>query len=404
MWLSELTNLTRLQCSTFSWDVNWEMGAGSSMQSCTPLAALTGLVECSISNMFLVPHSPAQLDITTLTRLTSLATSNCSMAGAVSSQMLQTSSQLVSLVVNDSAIVSLPDSLSALVCLTELDVTNSRLTSIPQAVWFLPKIKILKADRNKINSLEAVSASAHPHLAPLEVLDLSYNIRLKELPGIITHLVTLTRLDVSFNQLTGLPGEAHLRDTRVLSQTLGTNSSTWGLDAPRFKLQELQCGCNRLEHVPAVVRTFTQLRSLGLARTRLKHVPDWLWSLSTLQQLDLRFNSIKQLPEIPEGTMTQLARLNVSANLLSELPASIGRLCNLTDLEAELNYIQVWAVMVQLFVAALCVMWQVGGGVLCTADHACSGFTTQHAVDYSEFIRGSQQHEQLLHCLLWEAD
>eukprot|EP00877_Chromochloris_zofingiensis_P011149 jgi/Chrzof1/6288/Cz18g00090.t1 len=263
------------------------------------------------------------------------------MAGAVSSQMLQTSSQLVSLVVNDSAIVSLPDSLSALVCLTELDVTNSRLTSIPQAVWFLPKIKILKADRNKINSLEAVSASAHPHLAPLEVLDLSYNIRLKELPGIITHLVTLTRLDVSFNQLTGLPGEAHLRDTRVLSQTLGTNSSTWGLDAPRFKLQELQCGCNRLEHVPAVVRTFTQLRSLGLARTRLKHVPDWLWSLSTLQQLDLRFNSIKQLPEIPEGTMTQLARLNVSANLLSELPASIGRLCNLTDLEAELNYIQV---------------------------------------------------------------
>lgn len=93
--------------------------------------------------------------------------------------------------------------------------------------------------------------------------------------------------------------------------------------------------------MPDVIRLFPQLWQLGLARNDIVEVPKWVWSMPAWTDLDLRYNTIEAIPEIPETSTSALRVLMLDSNRLSQLPASLGKLKELTWLSADFNHLQV---------------------------------------------------------------
>ncbi|NEP52451.1 MAG: GTPase, partial [Moorea sp. SIO3C2] len=74
------------------------------------------------------------------------------------------------------------------------------LTKIPEEVFEIKQIKVLKLSHNEIKTIP----DSIVNLSNLSELDLSFN-KLTELPECIGNLSNLTTLDLSFNKLTKLP-------------------------------------------------------------------------------------------------------------------------------------------------------------------------------------------------------
>lgn len=322
MWLSELTNLCVLEwgrltiipfeiTSTTS-SCSCSSSSSSNMQSTSPLSALTGLRQCSISNLCLASKSSTQLDITSLTRLSSLRLHDCIIGGAVSCQMLHAMSQLVSLELLRTTVGSLPSSLSALIHLTELNIRHGSLCSLPSAVWCLPSLAILDVRRNKITILEEATPAVSGGAAPVRKLNLSFN-SLQQLPSLLTRLVTLDTLTADSNELQALPNGMSML-TRLTSLRLDYNKLT---SLPEYPPEVSYAGQGSSDPL------FSRLQFLGLAGNAIDGIPNWVWSLPALQHLICNQNRLKVLPEIPDRLTPVLQHLNVSLNCLQQLPVIV---------------------------------------------------------------------------------
>ena len=97
----------------------------------------------------------------------------------------------------------------------------------------------------------------------------------------------------------------------------------------REKVTVLDLSSNFLTSLcEAVVSTFSNLQSLGLAANMLTELPVGLCSLHKLQSLNLKRNRLKCIPE-GFGNMKGLRELNLSGNLLHKFPiqlCALGRL------------------------------------------------------------------------------
>ncbi|NEP34707.1 COR domain-containing protein, partial [Moorena sp. SIO3B2] len=178
------------------------------------------------------------------------------------------------------------------------------LTKIPEEVFELKQIKVLKLKYNKIDKIPEYIGN----LFNLTHLYLSFN-QLTNLPESIGNLSNLTHLYLSFNQLINLP------------ESLGNLSN----------LTDLNLETNQLTNLPESLGNLSNLTRLELWNNQLITLPESLGNLSNLIRLELWNNQLTTLPE-SLGNLSNLIRLHLSGNQLTTLPESLGNLSNLTRL------------------------------------------------------------------------
>ncbi|KAI2602365.1 adenylate cyclase [Hypoxylon sp. NC1633] len=150
-----------------------------------------------------------------------------------------------------------------------------------------------------------------------QLRDIKYaNNEARKLPISIGRAGRLTYLDVSNNRLEELEHAELGRLTKLLKLSLANN---------------------RLNHLPKEFADFKQLRSLNLSSNFLDKFPVFLCDLESLVDIDVSFNSIACLPD-EIGRLRNLEKFVMTNNRLSgALPATLGELMNLRELDIKFN-------------------------------------------------------------------
>ncbi len=207
--------------------------------------------------------------------------------------------------------------------LPQLDISDSGLTEIPEAVFELTHLRTLilgkkyaptedTTNRNKINYLP-IEMSQLKHL---EGLGLSFN-DFGEFPSVITNLPRLQTLMLNGNPLGVLSSEiSKVRHLRILS--LG---NTGLIELPEEigelrRLKILGLAHNQLQELPETFKHFQFLEQLGLANNQFGEIPEVIYRLTELHVLGLANNQIDSFPkELMQ--LKRLQRLDLQGNPLA---------------------------------------------------------------------------------------
>lgn len=169
----------------------------------------------------------------------------------------------------------LPESLEHCGNLQEFYVHVNRIRTIAANTFVsAPSLRVLELGYNEISRIEAGAFRG----TSLDMLDLYNNWLSDFTPGIFDGVAsTLTYLDMSFNNLAGIPENAFSSLTNLLHLTLSSNPIEENLP-------------------PSALSGLTNLLSLGLSRTITRNLnPGWFTDLRSLQELYLNNNLIREI-------------------------------------------------------------------------------------------------------------
>lgn len=171
--------------------------------------------------------------------------------------------------------------------LETLDMSDNRISRIPNKIYKLPVLKHLDLSHNQIKKISKKIGQ----LKHLQTLNLSMN-KMEELPRNIFQLRYLQSMDLSHNYIKELPYFTKLK-----------------------RLTHLNLSYNKLKTIPDNVHQLTSLRELDLSNNRITHLPEKIGSLKNLEVLDLSHNELKELPK-RITRFRRLQQLDVSGNHL----------------------------------------------------------------------------------------
>jgi len=164
---------------------------------------------------------------------------------------------------------------------TSLNLSRSGLTEIPEEVFSMKQLKVLKLYGNKIDSIS-------PKIAQLENLE---------------------KLYIGKNKITYFPPEIGLLK----------------------HLKLLSAQYNDIKYLTSAIGRLENLEQLILNQNQLIGLPVEIGKLVNLKVLQLRFNWISFIPE-EIGNCTKLEFVYLTRNNLTSLPASFGKLTRLKEL------------------------------------------------------------------------
>ena len=171
--------------------------------------------------------------------------------------------EVIEIIITNSALKMLPESIGDMKSLKKLIVYQNHLKSLPESIGELSSLEELHLQRNHIEKLP----DSIGKLSSLKTLELSNN-KLKELPNTIGNLKNLEILGVEVNQLTYLPEE------------IGNLE----------KLKDIQLYKNNLNQLPESIIKLKSLERLNLEKNELVDIEDSLLNLDSLKVLILRKN------------------------------------------------------------------------------------------------------------------
>lgn len=238
-----------------------------------------------------------------------------------------------------------------------LIISNTRLTSVPEGLNKLMKLKKLKFTHNRhavdfcvlseLQNLAYLNVSNNrflnfiniSYLVNLVTLDLSYN-KLVKLPPEIGRLVNLEHLNLEGNALVSIPIE--IENLSVLS-TLSLRINDLSLFPSSIlklkSLLNLDLSFNRINSLPIEIKLLYKLESLTIAENHtLTDLPEEIGYLRNLKTLNLENNKLIYLP-VGIINLINLENLNLKHNQLLSLPVGIGSLINLQILDLKYNHI-----------------------------------------------------------------
>lgn len=189
-----------------------------------------------------------------------------------------------------------------------LQVSNTKLLSLPEELGKLVNLKTLDLHRNSIVELPASIGL----LKELKNLDVSGN-ELQILPATLGELTSLQTLNVNCNKLTALPSFTHLKN---LSR----------LDVSHNQLTELPAGIYELEHLAEIHASNNQITSIGANVSNLK----------SLKLLSLNMNKIELIP-VELSECHKLKDLHLQDNLIKD--SRLVKLIKQCHTKAVLDYI-----------------------------------------------------------------
>ncbi|XP_070394975.1 leucine-rich repeat serine/threonine-protein kinase 1 isoform X2 [Dermacentor albipictus] len=135
---------------------------------------------------------------------------------------------------------------------------------------------------------------------------MALNLKLKLQPQLTgPALAAITRLDVSGNALSELPGCVFSSLPSLHLLAAGQNKlATLPAVVSAPLLEELQLQDNRLETVPGSLFQLPALHTLDLSNNKLQVLPEELWGAPRLRDLNLSMNMLSRLPSEPGGNST----------------------------------------------------------------------------------------------------
>jgi len=186
---------------------------------------------------------------------------------------------------------------------TTLNLSKSGLREIPEEVYAMKQLKVLKLYGNKIDAIS-------PRIAELENLE---------------------KLYIGKNLLTHFPPEiGELKNLKLLSAQYNDIKYLTGAIGKLENLEQLILNQNQLTALPVEIGKLKKLKSLQLTFNWISFIPQEIGNCSSLELVYLTRNNLTELPET-FGKLTRLKELGVSnAGNLVLLPES---LCNLRMLE-----------------------------------------------------------------------
>jgi leucine-rich repeat protein SHOC2 len=191
----------------------------------------------------------------------------------------------------------------------ELNLTNNRLTTLPNSI-------------GKLNYLTAI--------------DLAYN-QLTSLPKDIGNLTSLLDLNLAYNQLTSLPKSIGNLSSLTILYLTGNQLVNLPVNIVNLaNLTELHLKNNQLTSLPTLLGKLCNLDTLDLGSNQLTNLPASISHLSKLTNLHLENNQLTNLPE-NIGSLSSLTTLNLKSNQFLSLPKSIENLSSLTGLNLDNN-------------------------------------------------------------------
>ncbi|XP_053837438.1 p53-induced death domain-containing protein 1 [Vidua macroura] len=189
------------------------------------------------------------------------------------------------------SLTSLPPDFGNLRCLTHLDLSFNRLSTLPSCILHLPSLRVLLVSHNSLVTLPEDFGC----LSKLTFFSAMKN-QLKDLPQSIGELSMLQDLDLSENALELLPEEV----------------------GNLHNCTELDLSGNRLLSIPESLANLKSLRRLHLHSNLLVTVPASLASLPNLSRLDLQNNCLRAIP----AEIQTLPFVHVRGNPLGETEPS----------------------------------------------------------------------------------
>uniref|UniRef100_A0A4W5REP7 Leucine-rich repeat kinase 1 n=1 Tax=Hucho hucho TaxID=62062 RepID=A0A4W5REP7_9TELE len=254
--------------------------------------------------------------------------------------------------------------------LRQVNLSQNELTSLPSGLLHLTRVQRLSAAKNKLTSLfDIPNGTNWIGLRKLEELDVSDNC-LTSLPSAVLHsFKSLTSLKVCRNRLTSFPDPwaCPLKHCRASSNAIESLPNTISIFW-RTQLQEVDFSDNVIKELPSYIFELEALVSLRLCRNQISTLPapnKWKCHTSyhshlgpvqkqllaprnllcpiefpvilrdALEVLSLNDNQLECVPQSVCG-LRNLMELYLSNNPgIRELPAELGQLSNLWQLDIE---------------------------------------------------------------------
>jgi Leucine-rich repeat (LRR) protein len=218
--------------------------------------------------------------------------------------------------------------------LLELDLSDRNLRSIPDAVFALSRLEVLRLSRNRLRSMPN-TVSGLRHLRHLDV----GNNEMDELPVALAACSRLVELDVRSNKLTSIPAtlpsglSRHLRALRLAGNRIDQLPDDFGrLGALRL----VDLSCNRLRDLPPSFGDLRELNVLILSDNGFDRLPVGVCRLTNLETLDLNKNQLSDLPDNFDR-LRRLRELRLAANRFDSIPDSVARTYGLIVLDVSDN-------------------------------------------------------------------
>jgi adenylate cyclase len=241
---------------------------------------------------------------------------------------LENIAELTNLQVDNNLLTSLPESFAKFHNLTILNVANNSLTEFPPVICNIISLSELDLSFNNILSVPMEIGN----LVNLKRLFLIGNQITGTLPESFKDLVCLRELDIRQNQVSNIDVLSSVPNLEVL---LTESNNVCIVNLSSSSLQQLILSKNRITQFSLMGSS--PITELSLAYSKLTELPDRLFeNLLSLEKLDLSNNQLTKIPK-SVGWLRRLTHFSCTNNTLSSLPSEISSLTSLRGLDIHNN-------------------------------------------------------------------
>ena len=201
-----------------------------------------------------------------------------------------------------------------------VNLQRNLLTRVPPSICYNRRLESLWLGNNDLTSLDIKTLRRLRRLTDLNL----YNAGLTTLPKTIGRLKRVKVLDLYYNKITELPRQ--LGKMKRLEQLAVAYNDLKELPVSLAKLRRLQklyAHHNRISQLPDSFAKLKNLQTLDIGYNWFSVVPPVLASLPALEELDLNNNNLQELPA-SLGALKGLKKLYLRSNPLTRNDANAG--------------------------------------------------------------------------------
>ncbi|RIA93841.1 hypothetical protein C1645_690376 [Glomus cerebriforme] len=242
---------------------------------------------------------------------------------------LENVAELTNLQADNNLLTSLPESFMKFQYLSILNVANNLFTEFPPVICNIISLSELDISFNNISSIPMEIGK----LVNLKRLFLIGNQITGILPASFEELINLRKLDIRRNQISNIDVLSLMPSLEVL---LAESNNISIVNLSSSSLQKLNLPKNKLTQF-SFTGTGSSISNLSLAYSKLIELPEGLFEqLLSLEKLDLSSNQLTKIPK-SIGLLKKLVHFSCTNNTLSALPNEIGSLTALRGLDIHNN-------------------------------------------------------------------